>query len=559
MQRSLAAVLAADVAGYSQLMGSNTEATLSALTRLRTEVFGPAVASRRGRVVKSMGDGWIVLFNAAADAAICALQIQDRLAVMRTQSDAELRLRLGVHLGDVIEQDDDIFGDGVNVASRLEELAVPGSIAISDAVFGSLDGTLRPSFDDAGERSLKNIDKPVRIWTRGSLPVPEAPEASSTERPRLIIRPIATTDVRDEVQELAEALTGDLLTYLGATHWLTVGPSETAGTSYELVGRLRGGGSRLRLEMRFADTSGRALWSSKIDGDLEDAFDWQDRSAETIVAQVLAAIFDTERRKLDKLTIESMTANQCELRGQLSIDRLDPEAFASALGYSSAAIEKDPESADALALALVAYLSATVMGYDEVTEQYAAQVPVWCAASLPLASDHALLSLALAVTSYAHNRDTSALHGEVTQALRQSSAEFVTLALSGWAFIWIGDPNQALDCLKRALTLGGHSPWALSIKGGLAMAYLHSGDDENALKMTDDCLKVSSGYTTVYRVQAAANAHLGRTELAHAAVANALRSTPGDSVQAIHARNVFADTPGTHRYLDGLRLAGMPQ
>ncbi|MEM7320456.1 MAG: adenylate/guanylate cyclase domain-containing protein, partial [Pseudomonadota bacterium] len=209
MRRSLAAVLAADVASYSELLGRDTEGTLAALRRLRSEIFRPTVASRRGRVVKSMGDGWIVLFNAASDAATCALQIQDLLAKDFTLPQGNMQLRLGLHIGDVIEEEEDVFGDGVNVAARLEKLAAPGSIAISDAVFGSLDGTLRPSFDDAGEHDLKNISKPVRVWTRGSLPGRSVTNTDKSQRPEIVVCPIETSDPRDEVKELADALTGD--------------------------------------------------------------------------------------------------------------------------------------------------------------------------------------------------------------------------------------------------------------------------------------------------------------------------------------------------------------
>ena len=274
MQRSLAAVLVADVAGYSELMGDNTEATLSALKRLRSEVFRPAVASRSGRVVKSMGDGWIVLFSAAADAASCALQIQELLASDVSRGAPKMLLRLGLHLGDVFEDDEDVFGDGVNVAARLEELARPGTIAISDAVFGSLDGTLRPSFDDAGEMQIKNISKPIRVWTGGSPSHVPYQGIAKADRPQIVIQPVQTSDARAEVIELADALTGDVLTYLGATHWLSVTTGAVNDRAYALTMRLRASGARLRLEIRLVGPAGLELWSGKIDGVMDDAFDW---------------------------------------------------------------------------------------------------------------------------------------------------------------------------------------------------------------------------------------------------------------------------------------------
>jgi Tfp pilus assembly protein PilF len=331
------------------------------------------------------------------------------------------------------------------------------------------------------------------------------------------------------------------------------------GQSYTLAARVRARSTRLRLEVRFIGPTGLELWSAKLDGDLEDAFEWQDKSAETIVAQVLAAVFDFERRQLDKLTVAEMTANQCHLRGQLALDRLDPVAFASALQYSSAAIEKDPTSPHALALALVAYLSSVAMGYDDVNKAYSTAVPRWCKAATPLAADHTLLNLALGVTIYAQNHDPSALRQIVEQALRQSSSDFVTLALSGWAYIWIGDHGAALDCLTKAWKLGQQSPWALSIKGGLALASLQAGDDHSAIAFANEGLSVSTGYATLHRVMAAANAHLGQMDEARRAVEAALGTDPDDSIRAIRARNVFAESSQVNRYIDGLRLAGMPE
>ncbi|WP_390911066.1 adenylate/guanylate cyclase domain-containing protein [Pseudosulfitobacter sp. SM2401] len=559
MNSSLVAVLAADVAGYSKLMGDDAKSTLVALKRLRSEVFGPVVASRRGRIVKSMGDGWIVLFGAATDAASCALQIQDLLTADVARSDPNILLRLGVHLGDVVEDEDDIYGDGVNIASRLEQLAEPGSIVISDTVFSILDGTLRPSFDDAGKRSLKNITHPMRVWASGSVPaLGQSPEVDESGT-RIVIRPIETSDDRVEVLELADALTGDLVTFLNATHWLSVTTGSTPTGAYALTGRMRAHANRFRLEVKFIDPSGRELWSDKIDGNLDDAFEWQDMACEALVARVMTATFDTERRKLDKLTIDQMTSRECELRGQLAIDRLDPDAFASALKYSSAAIEKDPAAAHALALALVAYLSAAVMGYDEVNERYTASVPAWCKAAAPLAADHALLHLALGVTTYAQSNDPKALRIIVEQALRQSSSDFITLTLSGWAYIWTSDYGPALDCLTKARKLGGQSPWSMSILGGLALASLLAGDEAAAIEYAEQGLNVSSNYSTLHRVLAAAHAHLGQMDAARHAIQAAQALNPDDSIASISARNMFRDTAHENRYLDGLRLAGMPE
>ena len=162
MKRTNSAVLAADVVGYSAMMSRDAESALATLRRLRSEIIRPAVAANRGRVVKSMGDGWIVIFNAVKEAVSCAMQVQDRLKV-----DGNVQLRIGMHLGDVAEEDEDVFGNGVNIAARLEAIAEPGALVISGAVRAALDGALRLAFDSAGKRNLKNIHEPIEAWVRG--------------------------------------------------------------------------------------------------------------------------------------------------------------------------------------------------------------------------------------------------------------------------------------------------------------------------------------------------------------------------------------------------------
>lgn len=185
MRRSLTAVLAADVVGYSKMMGADADGTLTVLRRFRVEIFKPAVAAKRGRVVKSMGDGWIVTFGAAVDAVECAMLVQDQI---KTASD--LKLRFGVHIGDVAEEDEDVFGDGVNIAVRLQKLSDPGALAISGPTRDLLDSTRRHAFDDAGPRRLKNIEEPVRTWVKGGDIAGRAAELAEEGFPLLVVQPV---------------------------------------------------------------------------------------------------------------------------------------------------------------------------------------------------------------------------------------------------------------------------------------------------------------------------------------------------------------------------------
>ena len=211
MRRRLAAILTADIVGYSKLVGENEAAALSALRRLRAETLRPLASQHHGQIVKSMGDGWLIAFDSAQDAVSCAIKLQDAVA-----REGSVNLRIGVHIGDVTHEEDDIFGDGVNVAARLEALAPAGGIALSEIAYVSLDGTLAPSFRDAGEQALKNIERPVRVWVRA----PEGARLSAAPRlagfPSLTVEPVMTKDERAEVTDLAEGLTADISLYLAS-------------------------------------------------------------------------------------------------------------------------------------------------------------------------------------------------------------------------------------------------------------------------------------------------------------------------------------------------------
>jgi len=219
--RKLAAILAADVVGYSRMIGEDEAATLAALHGLRNEVFGPVFADCNGHVVKSMGDGWLVEFASAVEAVSAAMQVQDRL-----KQHPKIALRMGIHIGDVTHSEGEIYGDGINIAARLEALAPKAGVLISDAVYSSLDGTLSPSFEEAGSRTLKNIARPVITWLRapdgaGDLAASTVAQQTASNLPVLNLRPIKNSDTRPEVQDIADALTADVGTYFGSINWLT--------------------------------------------------------------------------------------------------------------------------------------------------------------------------------------------------------------------------------------------------------------------------------------------------------------------------------------------------
>ena len=561
MHRQLAAVLAADICNYTRLMQEDASATLQALRRLRAELFGPAVASRRGRIIKNMGDGWIVLFTSAADAAACAMAIQDGLTAPPPPGEPQIKMRIGVHLGDIVEENEDIFGDGVNVASRLEAAAEPGAIAITEAVFGALDGTLRPSFDNAGAWNLKNIDRPMPVWVRGAQgPRPMA--INTANRLKLIVRPTTTSDPRDEVCELADALTGDLAGYLDVPMWLTVTTSETGqDAAFILNSRLRGRADKLRLEVQLIETGHETLFAKKHDGNLADAFDWQDNVGEVVAAHVIEAIYQAAKRRLGSQDLSALSAEECVLRAQLEAHGFEPAAIARSMEITQIALQKDPDCAAALAQML-----ATIGMVEELPDLILKALPAWLDKADALGRDHPFLQLMatqfrlLGIGPQKGPQPPDAfITKPVETALRRAPFDFLVLRFSGWMLLFLGKPALARDCLQQGLKLGRGTPWEVILLSGLAMACLQEDKKEQAITYIDKCLPLAPGYPVLYRIQAATFAHMGEMDKAKTALATLEKVAPGSTITRMNSNSYYADSVHAQRYEDGLRLAGMPE
>jgi adenylate cyclase len=562
MERRLAAILAADVVDYSRLMGADETGTLAALHSFREELLRPAVAGHRGKIIKSMGDGWLIEFPTVVEAVNCALQIQDRLIENET-----LSLRMGIQIGDVVSDGDDIFGDSINVAARLESFTEPGSIAISDAVFGSLDGILRPSFDDAGAQSFKNIERQIRVWKsrpgirrlQSDAVAGEAITGTVASRPRLAIRTISTSDDRPEVRELADSLTNDLESHLQGITWLSVATKNSpGGESYVLQATLRAREQQIRLDVHLLDSEDVRLWSEKFDGDLGAAFDWQDAVGEEVVTQVLGIVVEQQKDRLANLGLEQMTAEECELFGSLHRELVDEAAVVVTLRYAAAAIEKRSDFADAYALAIFTFLAARAMGFASATEPHKDAYRNWLAAGETYAAAHPTLDLGIGLARYSRERDETDLLAVVQRTLRRSRTDIATLLFSGWTYVWLGRPQEAIDCLERVLRLARFSPWSLPSIGGLAIAHIEAGRYEAAVNLVRRGLEVNRSFPALYRASAAANAQLGRLEEAKQAISELFRVYPGDTISSSSQRGFYVENEQTKRYFDGLRLAGLP-
>jgi TolB-like protein len=372
--RRLAAILAADVAGYSRLMGADEEGTLERLKALRRELVDPKIAEHHGRVVKTTGDGLLVEFASVVDALRCAVEVQHEMTGRNagTPPGNRIELRIGINVGDIVVEDGDIFGDGVNVAARLEALAEPGSICVSARVQEDAAGKLDLTFRDLGEQQLKNITRPVRAYAVGAGPRAQGSAASTQQVPRLsiVVLPFANLSNDPDQQYFADGLTEDLTTDLSRIPGMLVISRNTAftyrdrststrqigrelGVRYVMEGSVRRSANRVRVTIQLIDADSDAhLWADRFDRDLGDFFELQDE----VTVQIARAL-DVELTAAEAArTVEHLDCLDCLLRGRAAFRKPRSRVHSDEqIGWFERALALDPRSADAqmwLAIAL---------------------------------------------------------------------------------------------------------------------------------------------------------------------------------------------------------------
>lgn len=380
VERRLAAVLAADVAGYSRLMGRDEERTLAQLKAFRKTVVDPGISANRGRIVKTTGDGMLVEFASAVDAARCAVEVQREMARQNAAVPPELRIefRIGIHVGDIIIDDNDIFGDGVNIAARLEGIGEPGGVCISDDAHRQIRGKIDIAFDDIGEQNLKNITEPMRAW-HIRLAGEAAPAIPSSliqvqglalpDKPSIVVLPFDNMSAEPGQDYLAdgivEAITAALscirsffviartsaFTYKGrATNARDVG--KELGVAYLLEGSVQKSGNRLRIIVQLIETEGGAhVWSSRFDGAIDDFFDLEDRITEQVAGALQPSIRIAEVERSRRKRPQDLSSYDYTMRAMPHVWVLEKEESAKALELLEQALAIDPRYPLALSLA----------------------------------------------------------------------------------------------------------------------------------------------------------------------------------------------------------------
>ncbi len=579
VERRLAAILAADVAGSCRLIGIDEEGALARLKALRKTLFDPKITDHRGRIVKNTGDGALVEFGSVVDAVRCAVEIQRGMAKHNIDVPQVKRIefRIGIHVGDIIIEDQDIFGDGVNIAVRLEGIAEPGGVSISDDAHRQIRGKVDITFENIGSQSLKNIAEPMRVWRvpngLAAPPVPNRPPVDDAgplalpDRPSIAVLPFQNMSGDPEQEYFADGIVDDITTALSRFKLVFVIARNSSfaykgkavdikqigrelGVRYVLEGSVRKAAGKVRITGQLIDaTTGVHLWADRFEGDLSDIFALQDQMTEGVVSAIAPRMFQTEI-DLAVRRSNNLSAYDLCLRASSHSKSWTRGGLAEALRLASRALEIDPRCGYAATLAGDCHLGNVRQGWaaDPKSE---------------IAEGLRLLRLALSIDGKDYmalsllGRETALLSGDfdtaremVDRAVALNPNSASVWGQRGWTYLIAGQPEEAIRSFERAVRLSPFDPFLFSTFAGMSAAFISLGRFDEAVAAAKKALSQNQTFVMTYRCLAAALAQLGRDAEARETAARLLELEPNFHISEWMAPRVF---------IDGLRKAGLPE
>jgi adenylate cyclase len=579
--RKIAAILAADVVGFSRLAGADEDRTLARLRALRSDLVDPTIAVHNGRVFKRTGDGFIVEFRSVVDAVRCAIEIQNAMGERNAgvAADRRIELRVGVHLGDVVEEaDGDLMGDGVNIAARLESIADPGGICLSDDAYRQVRDRVKETFVDLGERALKNIARPVRVYASPILsPGAEAAsrrppvEPATPSRASIAVLPFANMSGDAEQEYFADGIAEDIITALSKLGQLfviarnssftfkgrNVNVGEVAkslGVRHVLEGSVRKSGARVRITAQLIDaTTGGHLWAERFDRELTDIFAVQDDVTAHIVSALTLSLSAGDRQSIAAERTDNQEAHDCFLRGRELWWAFSREANCEAERLLRRAAELDPRFAPALAFLAAALANSYSNGWGEAETLKEAEKAAQEAVRLDERYPYALWSLAMTL-SWERRLDEALAAAEKAIAFNPNFADGHSMV--GVQLHWIGRSDEALKHFDRAMALDPRFPSLLLYFRAQAAYQLGQYDEAVALLKRRILRNPETDASRV--LLAACYGQMGLLEEAREAWREALRVNPAFSLE--HRRKVlpYKNPADFERIVEGLRKAGLP-
>ncbi|MFB9267220.1 adenylate/guanylate cyclase domain-containing protein [Bradyrhizobium erythrophlei] len=579
VERRLATILAADVAGYSRLMAVDEEATLGTLDAYR-RTLSDLIGEHAGRIFGGAGDSVIAEFSSPVQAVRSAVAIQRALARHNADLPSERRMefRIGVNLGDVMVESDNLFGDGVNVAARLEGVAEPGGICVSGAVRDQIEGKLNFPLMPIGQRSLKNISRPVSIYSVDwRLQHPAATgvlggELALPDKPSIAVLPFSNISGDPEQEYFADGITEDIITALSHHRWFFVIARNSTfvykgravdvkqvgrelGVRYVLEGSVRRASQRVRITAQLIEAeTGNHLWAERFDRDMADIFAIQDEITQSVVAAIEPEMLLMEGRRAFRKSIGNLDAFDCCMRAMWHFSQITPENYDEAVALLRRAISLDPTFAQAH-MALARTLNARVWhGWTSDLASDASEAHAAATRSVTIDDRDPYCHYALCWTSLVKRMHAQAL-GEAQRSIDLNPNFALGFFVLGQVRVYIGHFREALDALLRFLRLSPNDPQAGAFLGTVALAYYHQENYEEAVHYCQLAIGTRRFYPGLKPLLASLG-QLGRVEEARPLLHDFI-SRPADPQQLFDVTTPYLDMKHREHLVDGLRRAGV--
>jgi TolB-like protein/class 3 adenylate cyclase len=585
VERRLVAIFAADVEGYSRLMGNDEVATLRDLTK-RREILDGLIASHRGRIANTAGDSVLVEFPSAVDAVQCAIEAQAAWAEANNQAtpDRHIKFRIGVHVGDVMVKAGDLFGDGVNIAARLQSSAAANGISISGAAHEQVKKILPLTFVDLGMQALRNID-PIRAygvsakggpsqvtWSEGAQKPLALPD-----KPSIAVLPFQNLSGDPEQEYFADGMVEDIITGLSRFKSLFVIARHSTftykgkavdikqvgrelGVRYVLEGSVRKSGARVRIAGQLVDAAnGMHLWADRFESRFEDVFDLQDQVTTSVVGAITPKLEQAEIERAKRKPTASLDAYDYYLRGMAKFYRWTAEDISEALRLFKRSIELDPEFASAYGMAARCYSYRRSNKWFTNLQQEAVEAARLARHAVELGKDDAV-ALCLAGWTFAHVAgDLDSGASLIDQSITLNSNLAVAWLFSGWVAVYLGEPEVAIEHVGRAMRLSPLDPSIARMQAATATAHFFAGRYDEACSWAEKAVRGQPDSLAALRAAAASSALAGRFEKAREAVARLRQLDPTARVSNLKDYIPLRRTEDFDSFAEGLRMAGLPE
>jgi TolB-like protein/class 3 adenylate cyclase len=589
VERRLAAILAADVAGYSRLTGLDEEGTHVRLRERLRDLVDPKISEHHGKVVKTTGDGMLAEFGSVVDAVRCAIEVQRGMAEQNATMAHVKRIefRIGVHVGDIIFDANDIFGDAVNITARLEGIAEPGGVCISDDAQRQIRGKVDIALEDIGPQNLKNIVEPMRAWrlrtnasTSAATSIKPGVETAHApalpDKPSIAVLPFQNMSGDPEQEYFADGVVEEIITVLSRFKALFVIARNSSftykghavdvkqvgrelGVRYILEGSVRKAANRVRIASQLIDAeTGAHLWADSFDGALEDVFDLQDRVSVSVVGAIAPTVILAEIKRAERKPTENLRAYDHYLRGLASVGLWTSDGTSKGLNHFRKAIELDPNLAAAYAMAAWCYVRRRSHGCMDDPTAEISEATRLARKAVHLGKDRAL---ALCMGGYVlgfFDRDFDDAAAFIDRSLVLNPNSALAWTLSAWTRVWRGEPDLAIEHAAKAERLSPLDPSMFSIQAAAAYAHFLVHRYDVAASLAEKARCGNPNFVLGTCISAASNALAGRFEVAQRAIARALECDP--DLRLSNLKNVapFRRSEDFAIFAGGLSKAGLP-